>query len=93
MGSKVMPGLWQTARGAWSVGPVAAAATSANASCLWVGVGILLGSSNALWLEESQSHMRSVSSVPGALLLDMGSMPALPALLRVGCLPARCQGK
>lgn len=69
-----MPGLWQTARDAWSVGPVAAAATSANASCLWVRVGILLGSSNTLWLEESQSHMRSVSSVPGPLLLGVGSM-------------------
>lgn len=91
-----MPWLWQTARDAWSTGPLSAAATSANASFLWVRVGMLLGSSNARVIggvPVSQQEREQRSSGAAAARQGVGSTLALPALLRVGCLQAGCQGK
>lgn len=77
------------------MGHLAATATSANASWLWVRVGVPLGSGNSgviggspMFHQECEQH----SSGAAAAGQDVGSVPALPALVRVGCLQAGCLG-
>lgn len=74
-----MPWLWQTARDAWSRGHLAAAATCANASCLWVRMPLGSGSPGVVGgspVSHQECEQRSSGAAAGR---GVGSVPALPA--------------